>query len=146
MSTETKEPATPQTIVATSAANSPAWLELPGGAKFSIQSACSIGRSSSSQVALKDEKISRCHALINARLENEYWLSDLGSSNGTYLNGGRLAQAVRIYDQDQIRVGHQIFDLPPARRGYARAHRADDGHHDALRQQSHTVLAGARRL
>lgn len=108
----------PPTATAAASVPSPAqaWLELPGGGRYEVHSACSLGRSSSNQIPLKDERISRCHALINARTDTEFWLSDLGSSNGTFLNGNRITQAERIYDQDQIRIGHQvvIFHQPLA--------------------------------
>jgi adenylate cyclase len=54
---------------------------------------------------LSDAKVSRRHALIQAQKQYEFWLLDLGSSNGTYLNGRRLTQPVLLRDQDQIEVG-----------------------------------------
>jgi adenylate cyclase len=85
-----------------------AWLEA-SGEKLPIQNNCSIGRSPTNTIVLDSEKISRRHAIINVQNVGEFWLIDLGSSNGTFLNNRRLHQPVRISDQDQIVVGDRIF-------------------------------------
>lgn len=88
------------------AANMPdAELEKPNGDRVRIRKACSIGRSPSNDVALLDEKVSRRHAMIQVQKQQEFWLVDLGSSNGTYLNDRRVTQPVLLRDQDQIDIG-----------------------------------------
>jgi adenylate cyclase len=82
-----------------------AWLESPTGDRWPIQASCALGRSTTNQVVLADNKISRRHAIVHCQGDHEYWLVDLGSSNGTYLNGRRLAQPTRLRDQDRIAVG-----------------------------------------
>jgi adenylate cyclase len=54
---------------------------------------------------LADEKVSRRHALIHLQGANEYWLVDLGSSNGTYVNGRRAAQPLQLHDGARIQSG-----------------------------------------
>jgi adenylate cyclase len=54
---------------------------------------------------LSDAKVSRRHALIQAQKQYEFWLLDLGSSNGTYLNGHRVTQPMLLRDRDHIEVG-----------------------------------------
>jgi len=62
-----------------------------------------LGRSREADVRIPDEGISRRHAEI--RLENgEYWLVDLGSMNGTRLNGKRVDRA-RLRGRDTITLG-----------------------------------------
>ena len=85
-----------------------AWLETSGN-KFPIRGDCSVGRSPKSTIVLDSEKVSRRHAIINVQNVGEFWLIDLGSSNGTFLNHRRLHQPVRLTDQDQIVIGDQIF-------------------------------------
>lgn len=63
-----------------------------------------IGRAPEGAVSISSRKVSRRHARIvvdasAARLE------DLGSKNGTYVNGGRIHGAVELVDGDEITVG-----------------------------------------
>ncbi len=53
---------------------------------------------------LEDEKISRRHALIQLQGEAEFWLVDLGSANGSRVNGRRIAQPVRLRQGDVIEL------------------------------------------
>ncbi len=53
---------------------------------------------------LSDDRVSRRQAMIQSQAD-EYWLVDLGSANGTYLNGRRIIQAQRLADKDQIKIG-----------------------------------------
>jgi adenylate cyclase len=86
-----------------------AWLEDPGGSQLPIRGSCSLGRSVSNQLALPDEKVSRRHALIQAQRENEFWLVDFGSRNGTYLNGRRITQPTRLQPGDRLQIGSSQF-------------------------------------
>src|SRR5216110_2446624 len=86
-----------------------AWLESPGREKIPLQGNCSIGRSPKSTVALESPKASRRHCIINLQNVGEFWLIDLGSSNGTFLNKRRVHQPVRLCDMDQITVGDSPF-------------------------------------
>ena len=85
-----------------------AWLET-SGSRLPIGGDCSIGRSPKSTIVLDSEKVSRRHAIINVQNVGEFWLIDLGSSNGTFLNHRRLHQPVRLSDHDQIVIADQIF-------------------------------------
>jgi hypothetical protein len=80
-------------------------LEKPGGARIRLRGTCTIGRGSTSDIVLADAKVSRRHALVQPQKQYEFWLLDLGSSNGTYLNGRRITQPVLLRDRDQIEVG-----------------------------------------
>lgn len=82
-----------------------AWLERPGGIVVPIQGSCALGRAPSNQLVLADDKVSRRHALVHAQEHNEFWLVDLGSSNGTYLNGRRVTQPTRLKDSDTLIIG-----------------------------------------
>jgi adenylate cyclase len=84
---------------------SPAWLEKPDGSQTPVEGNCSIGRASGNQVLLADERVSRRHAVIHAQGEGEFWLVDLGTSNGTYVNGRRLSQPGRVRHGDVIKIG-----------------------------------------
>ncbi len=66
-----------------------------------------IGRSSKCDVQLDQESVSRNHARI-VRQRSHYAISDLGSTNGTYVND-ELVEEVVLRDGDQIKVGRTIF-------------------------------------
>src|ERR1700686_4112294 len=85
-----------------------AWLET-AGEKFSILGNCSLGRSPKNSIVLDSNKVSRRHAIINVQNVGEFWLIDLGSSNGTFMNHRRLNHPVRLTDQDQVVIGDRIF-------------------------------------
>jgi len=85
-----------------------AWLEASGD-KFPICGNCSLGRSPKNSIVLDSQKVSRRHAIINVQNVGEFWLIDLGSSNGTFLNHRRLHQPVRLCDHDQVVIGDRIF-------------------------------------
>lgn len=83
----------------------PVYLEDAEGNRLPVRGSCSLGRSASNQVAVPDQTVSRRHAVIQAQGEQEYWLVDFGSSNGTYLNGQRIARPTRLSDGDALRIG-----------------------------------------
>jgi adenylate cyclase len=86
-----------------------AWLESANRERVIIQGNCSIGRSPKNVIVLDSPKISRRHVIINVQNVGEFWLIDLGSSNGTFLNRRRVHQPVRLSDQDQIAIGDSTF-------------------------------------
>jgi adenylate cyclase len=68
-----------------------------------------MGRSEHSKIVLKDDAASRRHAIIQKTETGEYYLMDLGSRNGTLLNGRRLATPTVLNDGDQIVIGTYLI-------------------------------------
>ncbi len=68
--------------------------------------ACVLGRASSVDCKLPSPSVSRRHALIERR-PGGFFLVDLGSRNGTYLNGRPIDSEGRLRDRDLIRVGDE---------------------------------------
>jgi adenylate cyclase len=89
----------------TDSPDAPAWIERDDASTVPIVVSCAIGRAPTNQLVLSDEKVSRKHALIHRQGEHEYWLVDLGSSNGSYLDGRRVSQPVVLHDGSVIRIG-----------------------------------------
>jgi adenylate cyclase len=85
-----------------------AWLEA-NGEHYTLQGNCSVGRATANTLVLDLPKVSRMHALIQLQNIGEFWLVDLGSSNGTFLNKRRVHQPVRLHDQDKILIGGRQF-------------------------------------
>jgi serine phosphatase RsbU (regulator of sigma subunit)/pSer/pThr/pTyr-binding forkhead associated (FHA) protein len=84
-----------------------------------------IGRRSDCQIFVPDMRVSRQHARI--RRENQQWsIEDLGSNNGTYVNGQRVQSGV-LHDQDEIiiannRIRVELPDAQPKGRSEFDAH------------------------
>lgn len=90
------------------------------GHKYSLQgSEASIGRSTSNSVVLPFPEISRRHARM-WQDKDAYYLEDLGSTNGTFVDNSRLYEPARIYDGDEIQIGDSLQLLFTNPRGVTR--------------------------
>jgi pSer/pThr/pTyr-binding forkhead associated (FHA) protein len=65
-----------------------------------------IGRQGA-DLALEDKSVSRTHCEL-VQKDDGFWLSDLGSKNGTFLNGEKIEEA-RLSHLDEIRVGQTMI-------------------------------------
>jgi hypothetical protein len=79
-----------------------------------------IGRDSTNGVAINDAEISRKHARLMFQ-GGKYVLEDLGSTNGTFVNGQRLAGPVVLKPGDVVSLGEQIVLMYDAISGDAGA-------------------------
>ncbi len=73
-----------------------------------------IGRSSEA-LPLTDQTISRRHAELTPD-EGKWYLRDINSANGTFLNGRRVVSRSLLHDGDQIRAGNTLFVFGRERR------------------------------
>jgi len=85
------------------------WLETTSGDKIPVQGNCSIGRDPASTLILPGNQVSRRHAMIHSQGKGEYWLVDLGSSNGVLLNGRRANRPMALKDQDKLEIGGHVL-------------------------------------
>ncbi len=92
---------------ATEAPPNEAWLELPGGAMHWLSGRCTIGRQEDNDLVLADASVSRRHALIEPGAGG-FALSDLRSSNGTYVNGVPLSRQMQLQDGDELGFGRLV--------------------------------------
>ncbi|GFN36238.1 FHA domain-containing protein [Tepidimicrobium xylanilyticum] len=67
-----------------------------------------LGRGKDNDIVIKDPYISKKHLKI-VEDEGGHYLVDLGSANGTYLNGDRILDVVKLKNGDRIRVGQIEF-------------------------------------
>src|ERR1700744_4923337 len=67
----------------------------------------SLGRAKGNNVVFTSDKVSRRHALVHSQGVAEFSLVDLGSSNGTHLNGRRVIHPVSLQNGDVIQIGEQ---------------------------------------
>lgn len=63
-----------------------------------------MGRSPDVQLVLNDLHSSRKHARV-VKINGEFFLEDMGSQNGTFLNGHRIKEPEKIKNNDRIRIG-----------------------------------------
>ncbi len=68
-----------------------------------------IGRSSDLDMVLVEDMVSRKHARI-AMQADQIWIEDLGSTNGTFVNGEKIKRA-RLKEGDRVLIGTSILKL-----------------------------------
>lgn len=73
----------------------------------------SIGRSREADIPLLDDKVSRVHCGIRLS-DGEFYLKDLKPRNGTFVNGQRVEDTVKLKPGDRIQVGSTIFVMEAA--------------------------------
>jgi pSer/pThr/pTyr-binding forkhead associated (FHA) protein len=106
----------------------------------------SIGREETNDVALpSDPTVSRVHAVI-VRYSGGWCLRDLGSVNGTFLNGQRLLSEQLLRPGDEIRIGAAriVFRGEPG--GSKETLRQTDSIPDLTRREHEVLLALCRPL
>jgi pSer/pThr/pTyr-binding forkhead associated (FHA) protein len=82
----------------------------PAGKVFVLSSETTLGRSPENQIVLTDDSVSQRHARLLKR-EEEYFLEDLDSTNGTFLEGERIKEPIRLNSGDRVKVGRTIFQF-----------------------------------
>lgn len=78
------------------------------GTVFEIKGGTTIGRSPGSQIVLPDDYVSSTHARIFAR-KQFFYIEDLGSTNGTFIEGRRVEGEHQIKPGQEIVIGDTIF-------------------------------------
>ena len=87
-----------------------AWLvAVTGGGleaneRYDLFGGLSIGRSGEADVRIDDRFASSIHARLYSRGAS-YYVEDMGSTNGTFLNGARLSGEAELSDLDEIKIG-----------------------------------------
>ena len=71
-----------------------------------------IGRSTSADLHIADRFLSRHHARLY-RDNGEWWIEDLGSRNGSWLNGKRIDHPVQFHDGDRVRLSNTYLVSGP---------------------------------
>lgn len=90
------------------ARNKPVLTVLTGsatGVQFKVsKGAAVIGRAPNAELRVEDDGISRTHARIRAET-GRAWVEDMGSRNGTFVNGAKITAPIELRDGDKIQVG-----------------------------------------
>ncbi|MFF8098896.1 FHA domain-containing protein [Streptomyces sp. NPDC016640] len=98
-----------------------------------------IGRSADADVPLDDPDVSRLHCAVTVGSDGRVSVADLGSTNGTTLDGRRVGpRPVRLAPGALLRIGESALRLTPAAGPHARAATTPDG-------EGHVRVPGPRR-
>ncbi|MEO5901485.1 MAG: FHA domain-containing protein [Ilumatobacteraceae bacterium] len=80
------------------------------GAEFPLGQEISVGRTTSCTITIPDDSfVSQLHARVYT-LDGIAYAEDLGSTNGTYLNGKRLIAPQQMVKGDRLQIGNTIFE------------------------------------
>jgi hypothetical protein len=83
-----------------------ATLTLPDGRRVILdQDKVTLGRLPECELAVADPNVSRRHAQVRRGPDGSWFVEDLGSTNGTKVNGLRISNARKLEDGDEITVG-----------------------------------------
>ncbi len=101
-------PEPPKTASAFLVCNTP-----QGPATFSLREGHSwrIGRSDDNEIVLKSHVVSRCHAMVQRTAEATYYLIDMGSRNGSFVNRSRVSIPSALHAGDVISLGDQTLQF-----------------------------------
>jgi FHA domain len=77
---------------------------LASGERYDLFGGLTIGRSGEADVRIEDRFASSVHARIYSRGAS-YYVEDLNSTNGTFLNGARLDGEAELTDLDAVKIG-----------------------------------------
>lgn len=80
------------------------------GREFEVNDVVVLGRSDETDVVLDDPYASEFHMRLVSQ-ENGIMLHDLGSTNGTYVNGRRVAAPTELKRGDTIQVGKTVMEI-----------------------------------
>ena len=75
---------------------------------YPVKGSIYLGRDTGNQIVIADPKASRRHARIYEN-KGQYWIEDLGSKNGVFLNDIKLSGPVVLADGDTLRIGNVTF-------------------------------------
>jgi hypothetical protein len=80
------------------------------GSAYQITNDLNLGRATSCAIGLPDDTFaSQLHARVFVR-DGEVWVEDLGSTNGTHVNGARISAPQMMAVGDRLQVGSTIFE------------------------------------
>ena len=83
-------------------------MNFPPGTEFEIGDSATMGRVGSADVPIEDPFASSAHARIFPRGQFMY-IEDMGSTNGTYLNGRQLRRPEQLKTADSVRIGETEY-------------------------------------
>lgn len=75
---------------------------------YPLKDMVSIGRKNSNDIVVDENFVSSEHVCIE-KYKGDYWLTDLNSTNGTYINECRVTKKMLLQTGDLIKIGAAVF-------------------------------------
>jgi pSer/pThr/pTyr-binding forkhead associated (FHA) protein len=80
------------------------------GAAYPLGGEITLGRAPSCAIGLPDDTFaSQLHTRVFVA-DGAVWVEDLGSTNGTYVNGARVSSPLQLASGDRLQIGSTIFE------------------------------------
>lgn len=89
--------------------------EPPAGSVFALDAVTRLGRDVNNSIVLEDDFISADHAVLTFR-GRAWYVEDVGSTNGTYVNGSRVEDVSPVAFGDELQLGQVRLRLDRAPR------------------------------
>lgn len=80
------------------------------GQTYPLDTEVTLGRASGCQVPVHDAYASQVHARV-FQSDGQWYIEDLGSTNGTYLNQRRVAGPMVMNRRDRIQIGNTVLEM-----------------------------------
>ena len=100
--------------------------------EFPCKAIVSIGRDKNNDIIIQDKLVSRNHAIVRRLGEEDYYLIDEGSANGSFVNAKKVILPTLLNDGDKISIGSANISF--------RQQRAANGAADTVDESADTVL------
>jgi hypothetical protein len=79
------------------------------GRTYDLRDEQTVGRAAGCQITLDDTYISQLHARVFSK-DGGWYVEDLGSTNGTYLNSKRVSGALALKRGDRVKIGATVLE------------------------------------
>jgi pSer/pThr/pTyr-binding forkhead associated (FHA) protein len=80
------------------------------GTRYMLTEELRVGRAASSNILIDDTYASQQHARIYSS-NGGFYVEDLGSTNGTYVNGRKISYPLELRIGDRIKIGKTVFEF-----------------------------------
>jgi pSer/pThr/pTyr-binding forkhead associated (FHA) protein len=84
--------------------------DVPKPRTVRLSGSTQVGRTEACAIRLSDSYVSQVHARLYGQ-DGSWFVEDLGSTNGTYLNDRRVVQPVEVHAGDVVKVGKTVLEL-----------------------------------